>query len=130
MAESDTILQLGIDAAREGNREEARNLFGLLTRQEPDNLLGLIFMCCHAAIAPEAQIALTLRAVCGLTTGEIARAFLVSDAMVAQRMLRARKKIGAAGIPYALPRADELDGRLYLAGRQIKSKPPTCTAKK
>ena len=80
--------------------------------QQPDNRLELIFLCCHPALAPEAQIALTLRAVCGMTTREIASAFLVSESTVAQRILRARKKIGAAGIPYALPRADELDGRL------------------
>jgi predicted RNA polymerase sigma factor len=69
-------------------------------------------MCCHPALAPEAQIALTLRAVCGLTTGEIASAFLVSESAVAQRIVRARKKIVAARIPYAIPRDDELDGRL------------------
>jgi RNA polymerase sigma factor (sigma-70 family) len=80
--------------------------------QEPDNRLELIFMCCHPALAPEAQIALTLRAVCGLTTGEIASAFLVSETALRQRIVRAQRKIVAAGIPYAVPRDDELDARL------------------
>src|SRR5262249_46823105 len=64
---------------------------------EPDQRLELLFLCCHPALAPEAQIALTLRAVCGLTTAEIASAFLVSEATLAQRIVRARRKIAAAG---------------------------------
>jgi predicted RNA polymerase sigma factor len=69
-------------------------------------------VCCHPALAPEAQLALTLRAVCGLTTGEIARAFLVSEGTLAQRLVRAKRKIAIAGIPHGLPRDEELDGRL------------------
>ena len=80
--------------------------------QEPDNRLELIFLCCHPALAPEAQVALTLRAVCGLTTAEIASAFIVSEATVAQRIVRARRKIAQAHIPYRLPTDDELDERL------------------
>jgi RNA polymerase sigma factor (sigma-70 family) len=80
--------------------------------QEPDNRLELIFMCCHLALAPEAQVALTLRAVCGLSTAEIASAFLVSEATLAQRLVRAKRKIAAAAIPYKLPRDDELDARI------------------
>jgi RNA polymerase sigma factor (sigma-70 family) len=80
--------------------------------QEPDDRLELIFTCCHPALAPESQVALTLRAVCGLTTGQIARAFMVSEATVAQRIVRARRKIVQAGIPFRLPRDDELDSRL------------------
>jgi RNA polymerase sigma-70 factor (ECF subfamily) len=80
--------------------------------QEPDNRLELIFTCCHPALAPESQIALTLRAVCGLTTAQIASAFVVSEATVAQRLVRARRKIAQAGIPYRIPREDELDTRL------------------
>jgi RNA polymerase sigma factor (sigma-70 family) len=80
--------------------------------QEPDNRLELIFLCCHPALAPDAQIALTLRAVCGLSTAEIASAFLVSEAALAQRIVRARRKIAAAGIPYRIPREDELNARL------------------
>jgi RNA polymerase sigma-70 factor (ECF subfamily) len=78
----------------------------------PDNRLELIFTCCHPALAPESQIALTLRAICGLTTSQIARAFMVSESTVAQRIVRARRKIAQAGIPYRVPRDDELDSRL------------------
>src|SRR5262249_213369 len=80
--------------------------------EQPDSRLELIFMCCHPALAPEAQVALTLRAVCGLTTAEIASAFLVSETALAQRIVRAGRKIAAAGIRYRLPDADELDARL------------------
>ena len=79
---------------------------------EPDNRLELIFTCCHPSLAPEAQVALTLRAVCGLTTAQIARAFVVPEPTVAQRIVRAQRKIAQAGIPYRIPREDELDERL------------------
>ena len=72
----------------------------------------LIFTCCHPALATEAQVALTLRTVCGLSTAEIARAFLVSEAAIIQRLTRARRKIAAAGIPYRVPDGDELAERL------------------
>jgi predicted RNA polymerase sigma factor len=74
--------------------------------------LRLIFTCCHPAIPPDAQVALTLRAVCGLTTAEIAGAFLISEAAVAQRIARARRKVVAAGIPYRIPAGDEMAERL------------------
>jgi RNA polymerase sigma-70 factor (ECF subfamily) len=80
--------------------------------QEPDNRLELIFLCCHPALPIESQLALTLRAVCGLTTTQIARAFLVPEATVAQRIVRAQRKIAATRIPYRMPRDDELDARL------------------
>ncbi len=80
--------------------------------EEPDDRLRLIFTCCHPALAREAQIALTLRTVCGLTTPEIARAFLVSEATMAQRIVRAKRKIVAARIPYSVPAADRLGERL------------------
>jgi len=68
--------------------------------------------CCHPALAPEAQVALTLRLVCGLTTSEVARAFLVSEPTMAARLTRAKKKIQAARIPYRVPAADELPERI------------------
>jgi RNA polymerase sigma-70 factor (ECF subfamily) len=92
-------------------REKLAQLDGPIP-SEPDNRLELIFTCCHPALAPEGQVALTLRAVCGLTTGQIARAFMVSESTVAQRIVRARRKIVQAGIPYRVPRDDELDPRL------------------
>ncbi|WP_419996683.1 RNA polymerase sigma factor [Streptomyces boninensis] len=79
---------------------------------EPDERLRLVFTCCHPALTREAQIALTLRVVCGLTTAQIARAFLVRESTVAQRITRAKQKITRAGIPYRIPADDELAGRL------------------
>ena len=69
----------------------------------PDDRLRLVFTCCHPALAREAQVALTLRLVCGVTTAEIADAFLVSEPTMAARITRAKKKIAAAGIPYVVP---------------------------
>jgi predicted RNA polymerase sigma factor len=71
-----------------------------------------MFTCCHPALSRSAQVGLTLRAVCGFTTAEIAHAFLASEAAVAQRLVRARRKIVTANIPYRMPTGDELDERL------------------
>ena len=84
----------------------------LAADHEPDDRLRLMFTCCHPALSRAAQVALTLRAVCGFTTAEIAHAFVASEAAVAQRIVRGRRKIVTAGIPYRVPAGDELDGRL------------------
>jgi RNA polymerase sigma-70 factor, ECF subfamily len=78
----------------------------------PDDRLRLIFTCCHPALAPDAQIALTLRLVCGLATPDVARALLVAEATMAARLTRAKKKIATARIPYVVPEAAELPERL------------------
>ena len=78
----------------------------------PDERLRLIFTCCHPALAQDAQVALTLRLLCGVSTADIARAFLVPEPTMAARITRAKKKISAARIPYRVPRAAELPGRL------------------
>lgn len=80
--------------------------------QEPDDRLRLIFTCCHPALSRDAQVALTLRTVCGLTVAEIARGFLTTEGAIAKRLVRAKRKIVDAGIPYRVPAADDLEARL------------------
>ncbi|MFB7619475.1 RNA polymerase sigma factor [Kitasatospora sp. NPDC056181] len=82
------------------------------TEEYPDDRLRLIFTCCHPALAEETKVALTLRLLCGLTTAEVASAFLVSEPAMAARITRAKKKIATARIPYRVPPADELPERI------------------
>jgi RNA polymerase sigma factor (sigma-70 family) len=85
---------------------------GALPQAEPDERLRLLFLCCHPALSPDAQVTLTLRAVAGLTTAEIASAFLTTEATVSQRITRAKRKVSVARIPYCLPDDAQLSRRL------------------
>jgi RNA polymerase sigma-70 factor, ECF subfamily len=91
---------------------ETREVANLDSESIEDDRLRLIFTCCHPALAPEARVALTLREVCGLTTEEIAHAFLTAPSTLAKRIVRAKAKIRDARIPYQVPSADELADRL------------------
>ena len=103
----------GLDVLRrEGNYRAKLGQLQWPVQPDPDERLRLIFTCCHPALPRQAQIALTLRVVCGLTTAQIARAFLVPETTVAQRITRAKRKITDAGIPYRIPADDELGARL------------------
>jgi RNA polymerase sigma factor (sigma-70 family) len=97
---------------REDNYRAKLALLQWPVQPAEDERLRLIFTCCHPALPRSAQIALTLRVVCGLTTGQIARAFLVRESTIAQRITRAKRKITDAGIPYRVPDDDELAARL------------------
>jgi RNA polymerase sigma-70 factor, ECF subfamily len=110
-----------IDRIRRESHRDAKHQAALMidddTPHEPtgpveDDRLRLIFTCCHPALAPEARAALTLRLLGGLTVAEIAQAFLVPETTMAQRITRAKKKISVAKIPYRVPEADDLAGRV------------------
>jgi RNA polymerase sigma factor (sigma-70 family) len=103
----DTGLYPGTGAGAEAAKDD-----GGADRRADDELLSLAFACCHPALATEAQVALTLRAVCGLTTGQIAAAFLVGEPTMSQRLLRARKTLSGLKAPVTIPDPDDLADRL------------------
>ncbi|WP_214402386.1 RNA polymerase sigma factor [Pseudonocardia lacus] len=103
----------GLDVLRRESRHRQKlALVAWPAEPLPDDRLRLIFTCCHPALPRSAQVALTLRVVCGLTTAQIAKAFLVPESTVGQRITRAKRKISDAGIPYRIPADDELRDRL------------------
>jgi RNA polymerase sigma-70 factor (ECF subfamily) len=107
------------------------------TRPVQDDRLRLIFTCCHPALSTDAQVALTLRLLGGLTTKQVARSFLVSEPTMATRLARAKRKVKAARIPYRVPEEHELPDRLrpvlaviyliYTAGQTSQGEPPLCS---
>jgi RNA polymerase sigma-70 factor, ECF subfamily len=113
VADGDAMLAQFVDEQAEGfEMQQDSQLWS-------DDYLRLVFTCCHPALSIEAQLALTLREVCGLTTEQIARAFLQSTSTIAQRIVRAKQKIKAATIPYQVPASDQLAPRLQAVHKVI-----------
>ncbi|MFI7663156.1 RNA polymerase sigma factor [Micromonospora parva] len=103
----------GLDQIRRDQRHRRKlALVAWPVEPPPDDRLRLIFTCCHPALPRAAQVALTLRVVCGLSTAQVARAFLVPESTVGQRITRAKRKISDASIPYRIPSEDDLGSRL------------------
>jgi RNA polymerase sigma factor (sigma-70 family) len=127
------VMPEGESAEPAADAEAAADAAARLSEAVPDERLRLIFICCHPALAQEAQLALTLRLVCGMGVPDIARAFLVSEPTMAARITRAKKKISVARIPYRIPRAADLAERraavlavihlLFTAGHTAPSGP-------
>jgi RNA polymerase sigma-70 factor (ECF subfamily) len=105
----DRVLPLLVDREGQGGRLEPDDFE---VPDIADDRLRLIFTCCHPALSPETQVALTLKLLCGLTTAEVARAFLVAESTMAARITRAKKKIAKALIPYRVPPVEELPARI------------------
>lgn len=127
-----TARHKALDRVRREARREAKEAAAVRDRDQPslphegvepdmapEDQLGLIFMCCHPALDPQVGVALTLRAVCGMSVGEIAAVFLVAEATMVKRLVRARRKIRDSGIPLALPAPDAVVDRLSAVLRVI-----------